>query len=75
MILSYNDNDEPDGGWEGVARRYLLWLRTSRQNALNASVISHDSDTWSPWDKHIEEMRLLVKNTKTSGTELHFGMI
>lgn len=27
MCMSYNEDGEPDGGMEGVRRRYVLWVK------------------------------------------------
>lgn len=29
ICLSYNEKGQPDGGWEGVLRRYTLWVQSS----------------------------------------------
>lgn len=38
LILSYNEEGDPDGGWEGVLRRYVLWLERERQVRFNQAV-------------------------------------
>lgn len=35
LLLSLNKDGEPDGGPNGVMRRYALWLRYLAQEAIN----------------------------------------
>jgi hypothetical protein len=60
MCLSYNpETKEPDGGHEGVRRRYIEWVK-SHVNGVWKDVEELHHETLRTWD-HIKEINK-VKN-------------
>lgn len=70
LILSLNpDTSKPDGGWKGVARRYMLWVKHRRQYEMNMACQKPKEQEFirQVWSTRLEEMQhalLLGKKIK-----------
>jgi len=58
MCMSYDENGEPDGGNEGVRRRYAIWVRST----LNGAWSDPEDYDWTRErvEEHLEELDALV---------------
>lgn len=74
LIISWDDDGNPDGGWQGVARRYILWAQGSRQREFNAASQDPErqEDVSLYWDIRIAEMKDTVVEALASGTTIEF---
>ena len=76
LILSYDAEGKglPDGGWEGVAHRYVSWLRYLKQNEFNAACEDRVSQERirSIYNCRIELVRRAVHLAKLTGKGMHF---
>jgi hypothetical protein len=74
LIFSANEYGDPDGGWEGVARRYLFWAKMRYQAQFNAcsSSFEKQEEIAAAWGDHIREIETKVMETKASGGSIHF---
>lgn len=60
MCLSYGKDRSPDGGMEGVRRRYVLWLELLRQEQFNQEKNAKEQkDIWDYFSERIEEIKKL----------------
>lgn len=46
MCLSYGKNKAPDGGMEGVRRRYIFWILYNMQLELNENSRNPEAQKW-----------------------------
>ena len=58
MCLSYNPEQEPDGGHEGVRRRYLEWVKS------NLGGVWEDKDDFEYLKERIEKHTKLIESVK-----------
>ena len=72
--MSVDAEGLPHGGWEGVASRYILWLRSEQQQEFNAAAGKpYEQDLISrAYSARIRDMRRRVREAKAEGRSLDF---
>lgn len=77
MILSFNEDRQLDGGWQGVYKRYVHWLEYCRQVGFNeaAQEPERQKQVDINWKLRIMEADLFYKAALESGGELHFDYV
>lgn len=74
LIFSPNQYGGPDGGGEGVARRYVFWCRAQQQRQFNEAVNNSEDQAASDaiWNLRIAEMEQALSTAKLDRRHLMF---
>ena len=74
-ILSWDKWGQPQGGWEGVADRYIAWLMERRAKCAKPPTRWYTDPVWEEYTQEIDEISQAVAQAKRENRKLQFYRI